>query len=145
MVMDCFLLKHIPQEERENWQSQLAFKLCVNGEFLADSQYTVDLDSFFNSIGVRLGLLEFIGGGGVPNCCGEGRNVSATNECWILFDLQDSSCVEYRFTWSDVLESAEKVVQQVEKSLVQLSSAEFTTEQLQKYKEKLEILRTCEG
>ncbi len=92
-----FELKHIPQEERESWQSKLAFKLCVNGELALDSDRTVEIDSFFDSIGVRLGLLEFIGGCGVPSCCAEGRNVSATNECWILFDLQDSSFVEYHF------------------------------------------------
>ncbi len=99
-------------------QGDLVITVLINGLIVTDDDYCLDVDSFFEAIGAPESTVKFVGGCGVPECCGTGYKTFSYQHSW-QWD-------KFHLDWSAVYMATQVIIAEVER----LTERSYTYKQL---------------
>lgn len=86
--------------------ASLSTRVWINDRLPVEEDYTLDIQSFFESLDLVQGKVSFTGGCGIPECCAVGFRTHAGINSWHLGD--------FAFSWTSVYEIANQLISLIE-------------------------------
>lgn len=133
------ILIETTEDETSDFVPGVGIRVLIDGQIYPESDYHLDVDSFFRALSGEDIWVEFIGGCHLRECCGNGARTELTKAGWIWNDGK------YCFKWSDVLGASQSIVKMVQRHASSKSEIwGVKPEKMQFYQQQLTFLKQRE-